>query len=167
MKIPAVSALALVAAFGTFGCERKTVVIQVPAPTPVVEPVARTKTLETARLGAAVDSYEREPSSANHAEVKKALADLDGEIAELETLVAKRTGSEREEAAVKLKNLNTYRADEVARFAAAEVRAPLAAPIPADSRTGAEKVEHSARKVGDAIEDAARKTGDAIKDAVR
>jgi hypothetical protein len=45
----------------------------------MAEPVAKTKTLETSRLGAAVDSYEREPSAANHADVKKALADLDGE----------------------------------------------------------------------------------------
>ena len=35
------------------------------------------------------------------------MADLDGEIAELEQLVAKRTGADREEAAVKLKNLQS------------------------------------------------------------
>ena len=149
------------------GCERKTVVIEVPPATPVAEPVAKTKTLETSRLGAAVDSYEREPTTANHADVKKALADLDGEVAELEALVAKRTGSEREEAAVKLKNLQAYRAAELTRFTAAQAKAPLSGAAPADGRTGAEKVEDTARRVGNTVEDAARKTGDAIKDAVR
>ena len=151
----------------TLGCERKTVVIEVPPATPLADPVARTKTMETSRLGAAVDSYEREPSATNHADVKKALADLDGEIAELEALVAKRSGGEREEAALKLRNLQTYRAGEVARFTAAQAKAPLSPAAPRDGRTGAEKVEDAAQRVGNTVEDAARKTGDAIKDAVR
>ena len=133
----------------------------------MAEPVARTKTLETSRLGAAVNSYEREPTSANHADVKKALADLDGEIAELEALVARRSGGEREEAAVKLRNLQTYRAGEVARFAAAQAKTPLTAPLSPDVRTGADKAEDAARRAGDSVENAARKTGDAIKDALR
>lgn len=161
------TAFALAAALYSTGCERKTVIVEVAPPTPVAEPVARTKTLETSRLGAAVESYQREPTSANHADVKKALADLDGEIAELEALVARRTGNEREEAAVKLRNLQTYRAGEVARFTAAQAKAPLTMHAPADGRTGADKAEDAANRVGNSIEKAARKTGDAIKDAVR
>ncbi len=167
MKLRTLSIFAFAAAFSTLGCERKTVVVQVAPATPVAEPVAMTKTLETSRLGAAVDSYERNPGAANHAAVMMALADLDGEIAELEALVAKRSGGEREEAAVKLKNLQTYRAAEVARFTVAKARAPLATPASRDGRTGAEKVEDTVRGAGNSIEDAARKTGDAIKDAVR
>jgi hypothetical protein len=37
---------------------------------------------------------------------------------------------------------------------------------PADARTGADKVEDTAQKVGRSIEDAAKKTGDSIKDAL-
>jgi hypothetical protein len=159
--------LAVIAAVSLLGCERKTVVVEVVPATPIPEPVAKTKTLETHRLGAALDTYERQPTGENHAEVKKAFADLDGEIAELEALVAKRTGSEREEAAVKLKNLQAYRAAETARFTAAQVTAPLAARPAADARSGAEKIEDGAKRVGNSIEDAAKRTGDAIKDAVR
>ena len=151
----------------TLGCERKSDVVELPPATPAADPVARTKTIETSRLGAAVDSYEREPSPTNHAEVKKALADLDGEIAELEALVAKRSGGEREDAAIKLKNLQIYRAGEVARFTAAQAEPPLPGTTPRGGRTGAEKAEEATRRVGNAVEDAARKTGDAIKDAVR
>lgn len=167
MKFFKPSAFAVAAALCSTACERKTVVVEVAPPTPVAEPVSRTKTLETSRLGAAVGSYEREPTPTNHADVKKALADLDGEIAELEALVAKRSGSDRNEAAVKLRNLQTYRAGEVARFTAAQATAPLIVPSSGDGRTGADKAEDAAKRVGDSIENAARKTGDAIKDAVR
>ncbi len=156
-----VSALVAVA-----GCERKTVVVIEP-PKPLAEPVAKTRTLETSRLGSAVDTFDREPNAANHAVAKKALAELDGEIAELEELVAKRSGSSREEAAVKLKNLQAYRAAEVTRFTVAQAKAPLGAQPPVDARSGADKVEDTAKRVGNSIEDAAQKAGDAIKNAVR
>ena len=164
MQLYKLSAYTVAVILCSSACERKTVVLEVPSPTPVGEPIARTKTLETSRLGAAVESYERAPSSANHADVKKALADLDGEIA---ALVARRSGGDRDEAAVKLRNLKTYRAGEVARFTAAQANAPLAEPESRDGRTGADKAEDAARRVGDSVEKAARKTGDAIKDAVR
>ncbi len=165
--------LVAVACLATAACERKTVVITVPQPTPVAEPtalaepVAKTKTLETFRLGSAVDSYEREPTAEHHATVKKALAALDGEIAELEALVAKRTGEGRQEAAAKLQNLQTYRTAEMARFTAAQGKAPLVESSSPDARTGADKVGDAAKRTGRSIEDAARRTGDAIKDAVR
>ena len=149
------------------GCERKTVVVELTPATPVPEPVAKTKTLETARLGAAVNAYERSPSEITLADVKKALADLDGEIAELEGLVAKRSGGERDEAAAKLRNLQAYRAAETARFTAAQAAAPLGVRPAGDARSGAQKLEDSAKRAGNTLEDAAKRTGDAIKDAVR
>lgn len=167
MKARSLALFAAASALAIMGCERKAVVVEVAPATPMADPVAKTKTLETSRLGAAVDAYERQPGAESHAAVKLALADLDGEIAELEALVAKRSGGEREEAAVKLKNLQTYRVAEVARFTVAQARAPLAPPASRDGRSGADKVEDAAKRAGDSVGDAARKTGDAIKDAVR
>ena len=155
------------ALLSTQGCERKTVIVETVPATPLAEPIARTKTLETSRLADAVNAYHSEPTSENHARVKKAVAELDGEIAELEELVAKRTGSSREEAAVKLRNLQAFRTAEVARFTASQVGAPLAAPAAPDARTGAEKLEDGVDRAGRTIEKGARKAGDAIKDAVR
>lgn len=150
-----------------FGCDRKPVVIEVSSATPVADPVAKTKTLETTKLGEAVDAYERNATVENGAVVKTALAKLDGEIAELEEYVGLHTGDQRAEASAKLKNMQAYRAAESARFAAAQAKAPVSRSVPADARTGSEKLEDSARRAGDAIEDAAKKVGDAGKDAVR
>jgi len=160
-------AIAAVLVLSLCGCERKTVVIETVPATPVAEPVAKTKTIETTRLGSAVDSYERNPNAENAAEVKKALADLDGEIAELEVLVVKRAGEGRDEAAAKLRNLQSYRTAEAARFTAAQAKAGLGVAPAADARSGADKVEDGARRAGETIENAAKKAGDAIKDAVR
>lgn len=135
--------------------------------TPIPDPVARTKTAETSRLGEAIDRYEKEPTAGNNAAVKKALAELDGEIAELEERVAKKAGAERDEAAVKSKNLQNYRVAETLRFTQAQAMAGVGAAPQPDARTGAEKLKDSARKAGDAIKDAAKKTGDAIKDGAR
>lgn len=169
MKIRSFAALAALGAFMTMGCERKTVIVEVPvaSPTPVAAPVSHTKTLETSRVGAAIDTFNNSPTAENRADVKKAFADLDGEIAELESLVARRAGSERAEAAAKLKNLQQYRAAESVRFTAAQAKAPLASPARVDDRTGAEKVENSAKRVGNSVEDGAKRVGDAIKDIVR
>lgn len=149
------------------GCQRRAVVVEVAPATPIPEPVAKTSTLETSRLGAAVAAFGQRPTDENRADVKKALADLDGEIAELEGLVAKRSGSGRDEAAAKLRNLQSYRAAEVARFNTSQAMAPLGARPAGDGRTGAEKIEDGAKRVGNTLEDAAKRTGDAIKDAVR
>jgi hypothetical protein len=165
MKLSATTFLAL-SLLTLAACERKTIVIEVPPATPMPEPVSRTETMETHRLDAAVDAFDRNPTAENLADAKKAFAKLDGEIAELEAYVAKHTGSERAEAAAKLHNLTAYRTAETARFTAAQAKAPLTRTAP-DSRTGAEKVEDSARRAGNAIEDAAKNVGDAVKDAVR
>lgn len=154
-----------VALLALSGCERKSVVV-VEAPSP--EPIARTKTFETARLKSAIDSYERTPNSENAADVHKAFAELDGEIAELETHVAKKTGNERAEAAQKLANLTAYRTGEAARFGKAQAAAGVngtAGEVRIDARTGAEKAEDAARNTGDTIKNAAKDVGDAIKDA--
>ena len=159
-----VSTLAVVV-FG--GCERKTVDVDVRPSTPVPEPVARTKTFETSQLGAAIDAYGRTPTEEHRADVRKAFAELDGEIAELEALVAQRSGTSRDEAATKLRNLQTYRAAETARFTAAQAGAVAGVRAEGDARTGAEKVEDGAKRVGRTIEDAAKRTGEAVKDVGR
>ncbi len=166
MKHPLVPILAISSLLGLAACDRQVVVVEKPS-TPIPEPVAQTKTLETSRLGETVDLFEREPTAGNSAAVKKALAELDGEIAELQEYVATHDGDKRVKAAGKLKNLESYRAAETLRFTAAQAKAPLSNREPVDTRSGAEKAEDSAKKVGNSIEDAARKTGDAIKDAVR
>src|SRR5688572_29890375 len=91
--IPLLACLTLVA------CERKTVVIVEP---PSPEPVAKTRTFETAALKASIDSYEQAPTQENAAVVRKSLAELDSEIAELEVRVVRETGDDRAEAAQKL-----------------------------------------------------------------
>lgn len=153
------------------GCEKKPQVIIVDQPPVVTEP--RTRTLETGKLRSTVDVFERNPTAENEADVKKALADLDGEIAELQGHVARKTGADREEAAIKLRNLASFREVEIVRFNKTLAARPLtAAPEPGvierrvDPRTGAEKAEDAARKSGEAVKDAGEKIGDAIKDAV-
>jgi len=161
-----VPALALSILFSGASCERKVVVVEVPAATPIPEPVSRTKTLETGRLGSAIDEYERQPTAVHSAEVDKAFADLDGELAELREYIAKHDGEEQAKAAAKLANMQNYRAEEKVRFTAAQAKGSVGIREP-DARTGAEKVGDSARKVGNGIEDAAKKAGDAIKDIGR
>lgn len=150
------------------GCERKTVIIEVP-PTPAatVSPEAKTKTLETARLGTAVDAYAKEPTAATDAGVQKALAALDVEIAELKEYIATHTDSKQAEAVAKLKNLREYREAETGRFAVAKAQAGVTLSTGADGRSAGQKIEDTAQKVGESIGDAARKAGDAVKDAVR
>ncbi len=130
----------------------------------ISDPVAKTKTFETARLGEAIDNYERTPSEQNKAAVSTAFAELDGEIAELETLVAKREGTDRAEPAAKLKDLQAYRTKESARFVVAQGKAAVTSP---EVKNAADTVEDAAKRVGNSIENAARKTGEAIKDTVQ
>jgi hypothetical protein len=149
-------------ALACISCERKTVVVVEP---PASDPLARTKTFETAALKGAIDAYEREPSAERSADVRKRFAELDGEIAELEGRVARKDGDERAEAAQKLANLIAYRNAETARFSKAQTTTSPAFRV--DGRSGAEKVEDAARRTGGALKDAAKEAGNAIKDAVR
>ena len=131
------------------------------------DPVAKTKTFETARLGAAIDSFEKEPVDRNSAAVKKALAELDGEIAELQERVAKTSGAARDEAAVKARNLESYRSSENLRFTKAQAAGALGGRPSADGRTGAEKVEDRARRVGQTVEDGAKRVGESLENAAK
>jgi len=164
-------------------CERKTttVVMDLPAnpvvqTTPVPEPAAKTTTVETRRLSAAIDTFEKVPTEENKSSVKLAFAKLDGEIAELEDRVVKTDGTDRAEASAKLNNLQRYRDTESLRFTKDLDGLALDATPPVDSRSAAqkagdtaemvgEKVENGGRKVERTLEKAARNTGEAIKDA--
>ena len=154
-------------------CDRqtKTVIIEDRRTLEVAPPVSRTKSFETARLGRAIDAYESAPSVANSADVSKAFAELDGEIAELVGYIAKHDGAERAEAERKLADLRAYRAKENARYTVAQTQAAPAAavitnePVRRDVDRVAEKTEDTARRVGDKVERGAKKVGEGLKDA--
>ena len=157
--------LAFIVAIAFGACDRKPVVVEPQSnETSSVEPIARTETFETARLDNAIDDFEKTPSAENSAAVKAAMAELDGEIAELEARVARASGGERDEAALKLRNLQTYRAAEQLRFTKAQTRSGAPPPPPADR--SAESAEDRARKIGDAAEESAAKAADALKDTL-
>ena len=168
-KLLTCGAIAAVISLGA--CERKTVTIVAPTPVDLHQaPDAPTTTLETKKLGIAIDNYVASPSDMNAAQVKKAFADLDGEIAELQERVAKTSGQDQAEARGKLTNLQTYRAAETARFSVASVKLAPMNPTPVvDTRAGAEKVgdnvENAAQKIGRSIEHGAENVGDKIHDA--
>jgi hypothetical protein len=150
-------------------CDRPAPTAALPASsTPVPEPVAKTKTLETELLGRAVDTYESAPNAANAAAVDKATAKLDGEIAELQERVAKKGDPEAE---MKAKNLKSYRESEVVRFNVAKAKAAIGvgspAPAAPDGRTGADKMRDSAEKAADKVETGAQKAADAIRNVVK
>jgi hypothetical protein len=166
MKLSLLPILASISILGSAACHREIVVTETVPATPIPEPVAKTKTLETSRLGTAIDDYEREPSAAHNAEVKKTLARLDEEIAKLQEYIAKHDGDARAKAAAKLENMQSYRTAEMVRFTAAQAKGAVDAPKSADDRTGADKATDTARKVGNEIQETGRKTGEAIKDAV-
>lgn len=161
-------------------CDRKTTAGEPARPvmptTLSAEPVAKTSTFETARIAEAIKTFEKAPTVKNQSAVKLAFAELDGEIAELDDRVVKSTGSDRADAAAKLKNLQDYRDAETIRFAKAQVGTGLEVTSPADGRSGTQKISDTATKVGESIKDGTQKvgrtlekgaknTGDAIKDA--
>jgi hypothetical protein len=147
------------------GCEEKTTSIVIPMPTPILEiaPKTATNTLETKRLGKAIDLYIATPSGENNAAIKKAFAELDGEIAELEIRVARITGEDRSEAQGKLINLQAYRAAEATRYQAAQIGATTVTQTPVDTRSGAEKVENGIKNVAEGTKDTAGKISDTIR----
>jgi len=170
----------IVCALTFTACERKTMAGEPKSPvnpaTQPAEPVAKTTTFETARLGGAIDKFEKAPTAKNQALVELAFAELDSEIAELDVRVVKTNGSIRAEAAAKSVNLKNYRDAEIVRFTKAQPVAAVEVTPGADSRSGAQKmkdtavkvedkVEDGAEKVGKTVEKAAKNTGEAIKDA--
>ena len=152
-------------------CERKsTAGDPTPSANPVTQPakpIAKTTTFETARLGGAIDLFEKTPTVENQSSVKLAFAELDGEIAELEDRVIKTNGPTRAEAAAKSANLKKYRVAEMIRFAKAQAFAPLDVNPPAESRSGAQKMKDTATKVGDKVEDDAKKVGKTLEKAAK
>jgi len=164
MSSHTLSLLCAAAALTFAACDRKAGVVE----SSTADPVAQTKTLETLKLGSAIDAYERNATAENLASVKKAMADLDGELAELDGHIARTEGTAREEAALKLRDLRNYRDAENARFLANQTKAGVpvtTAERPGDLRTTTEKAEDSGARVADKVEDGARKLGDAIQDA--
>lgn len=164
MKSPHFISPVVIAALLMVGCEKKPVVI-IDDRKIDPHPASDTKTLETWRLGGTIDLYEKAPTVENEADVMKAFAELDGEIAELVGHVAKKEGAQREEAAQKLVNLREYRVKEDLRFKKAQLTAPN--HVAKSEPTLGEKIERTTEKVGDKIERAADKAVDGVKDAVR
>ena len=143
-------------------CNRQpTVIIETAPPAPTPLPVARTKTFETHALGREIDTFEHSPSTVQAARVQKAFAEIDGEIAELVEHVARKTGTERAEAARKLADLRAYREAEQVRFTRLEVKVPLRTEEPATPlRSGG-----IAEKIGEKIDRAAGKVEEKLRDA--
>ena len=160
-------AASIVCALTFTACERQTTVEEPAPPAPpatqTAEPVAKTSTFETARLGGAIDKFEKAPTMENQSLVKLAFAELDSEIAELEVRVVKTTGSARMEAAAKSNNLQKYRDAETLRFTKAQAAATLDVNSPVDSRSGAQKMKDTATQVGGKIEDGAEKVGRTVE----
>jgi len=152
-------------------CERKSAAEEPTAPanpvTQNAEPVAKTTTFETARLGGAIDKFEKAPTAENQSLVKLAFAELDSEIAELEVRVVKTTGSASLEAAAKSNNLQKYRDAETIRFTKAQAAATSDVNSPVDSRSGAQKMKDNAAQVGGKIEDGAEKVGKTVEKAAK
>lgn len=122
-------ALAVTAAAvaGLTACQRKSDAAVVATPTPAIDSPAKSQ--EAARLTKAVNAYAREQNAENDAAVRKAMADVDSEMAELEDLVAKRHGREREKVAAKLRYLEANRSEETTRFAGIQSRTSLAPDV--------------------------------------
>jgi hypothetical protein len=153
------AAVVLVAA----GCRRQPVVVVEIPPTPM--PVAELETRETRALGREIDTFDHSPSVAQHARVKQAFAEIDGEIAELVEHVATKDGAERAEAARKLADLRTYRNAEQVRFFRLEGRIQLEERRAALNSSPTPRVDGTAERLGEKIDDAARKVEDGVRDA--
>jgi len=160
-------AASIVCAITFTACDRQTTAGE---PTPPVnltaktpEPIAKTRTFETARLGAAIDKFEKAPTADNQSSVKLAFAELNGEIAELEDRAVKTDGATRAEALAKSINLQKYRDAERIRFTKAQIGTGFDGNPPTDSRSGMQKMKDAAVNVGDKVEDGAEKVGKTLE----
>ncbi len=171
---PLFAVLTVASALAFTGCEKKPTVENA-APGAVTEaPVAKTKTFETIHVSAAIDAYVNAPSDDKAAAVDRALAELEGEIAELRERIAKASGDEHVEVGTKIQNLTEFHTKEKARYTAAKVGAAVGA-VKEDADKAADTVKDGAADAADdakdaahdakeAIKDAAHKTGDAVKE---
>ena len=159
MNIRTLSLLAFAASVALPGCQRKTAGIDAASGTPTSSPVAGFKVHEPNRLGAAVDAYAQLQNPENDLAVRTAMADVDNEIAELEDLLAKRHGRDREKVAKKMKHLQISRSQETTRFAEIQSGTSLTPPAP-PARPDAGKMENGVTHAGNAPGDAA---GDVVR----
>lgn len=147
------------------GCEKKpetTTTVRVIETETVTAPVARTSTFETDELRDAISLYIGAPTAENSADVQKAFAELDVEIAELQEDVVKDNDPEdKAEAAVKLKNLSEYRAAERIRFTEAQARLT---PVAVGEQPRARDVGH---EIKEDLKDVGREIKDELKEVVR
>jgi len=137
-------------------CEKK------PDATVVEKPFPESVSLETSRLGTAIDLYIKNPSSEHAAVVEGAFVRLDEEIAELDQRVPQSTGASRPEAQAKAANLREYRGKERVRFVAAQAQGRINDAKTTTTESG-EKAQQAARDTGESVKDAA----DAVKEGVR
>ncbi len=165
MNFRTLSLVIAVAIVGLPGCQRKPVATDEVPPTPLADPMTKTRTRDGARLRAAVDDYAVAQNPENDAAVRQAMADVDTEMAGLEDLVAKRHGRDRQKVAAKLRHLEVYRSEQTTRFAEIQAGTALGAPNPREGPTG--KVELTPKPAGSASEGEARNAGDAVKNAGR
>jgi len=157
MKRPPIVLAALFVTLLIVGCDKPATVQTRTEMTPRAE----TKTFETTALRMAIDRYESNPTDEASVNVRKALAELDGEIVELDRQVAEKTGAERVEADQKRVNLRSYRDAEMARYA----KAQIASGVPAPVESAGDRIKETAKDLGNTIEDAAKKAGEGVKDA--
>ncbi len=171
-KIPLFAVLTVASALTFTGCEKKPTA-EAPA-TATEAPVAKTKTFETVHVSAAIDAYISAPSDDKAAAVDRALAELEGEIAELRQQIAKASGDEHVEVGTKIQNLSEFHTKEKARYTTAKAGAAVGA-VKEEAEKAADAVKDGADDAADdakdatedakeAIKDAAHKTGDAVKE---
>ncbi len=136
----------LVVSVALCACEKK-------EPTVIDKPTPATSNFETSRLGHAIDAYQNAPTAENVADVDRAFAELDQEIAELKQQASTQTGAPAKTARTKEDNLRAYRAKEEARFLETKARAK------------AQDLKADAKGVGQSLKEAGETTGEALKDA--
>ncbi len=136
MNLRTLSILAAAAAIGISGCRRSATASGEGAPAPGAGPGAEATPLAAPRLRAAVDDYKQAQNPENDAAVRRAMAEVNTEIANLEDLVAKRHGRDRQKVASKLRHLEAYLSEETTRFAEIQAAPALKAPNPGTEPPG-------------------------------
>jgi len=131
MNLRTLSTLAAAAAIGISGCRRSPTASGEGTPAPGANPGAEATPLAAPRLRAAVDAYKQVQNPENDAAVRQGIAEVNTEIANLEDLVAKRHGRDRQKVASKLRHLEAYLSEETTRFAEIQAAPALKAPNPA------------------------------------
>ena len=152
----------------TGGCNRRPAVIMETSPRPYAPTsIAHIETLETQTLRTELATFERTPTAVQGALVKKIIAEIDLELAQLNELLATKTEEERANVADKVAELRACRDAAQARFLRLETPVPLQpAEQPANEgpaeKAGA-KIDEAARKVRGKLLEAA----DAVREQTR